>query len=120
VSLAQYCSMLGDLVSRIGVGHVAIGSDAVLGWPADALAWMRSGRWDRPVETAVPSFPEWPDWFREPADFANLRVGLDQAGFSPTERDAILGDNWLRLFREVFPSAPTITGSQLCPSTAPQ
>ncbi len=109
VSLAQYCSMLGDLVSRIGVDHVAIGSDAVLGWPADALAWMRSGRWDRPAETAVPSFPDWPAWFSGPADFANLKVGLDKAGFSPTERDAILGNNWLRLFSEVFGPAPTIT-----------
>ena len=109
VSLAQYCSMLGDLVSRVGVDHVAIGSDAVLGWPADALAWMRSGRWDRPVETAVPSFPDWPDWFSGPADFGNLKVGLEQAGFSSVETDAILGNNWLRLFAEVFPAAPTIS-----------
>ena len=109
VSLAQYCSMLGDLVSRIGVGHVAIGSDAVLGWPADALAWMRSGRWDRPAETTVPSFPDWPAWFSGPADFANLKVGLEKAGFSTVERDAILGNNWLRLFSEVFRPSATIT-----------
>lgn len=110
VTLVQYCSMLADLVSRIGVDHVAIGSDAVLGWPHDALAWMRSGRWDRPSETAVPSFPDWPDWFSGPEDFGNLGVGLEQAGFSTTERDAVLGNNWLRLFGEVFRSGSTASG----------
>lgn len=105
LSLAEYCSMLGDLASRIGFDHVAIGSDAVLGWPADGLAWMRSGRWDRPQEAAVPSFPVWPAWFSGPADFMNLKTGLEDAGFSSIERDAILGNNWLRLFAEVFSAA---------------
>lgn len=105
VSLDQYCSMLGDLAARVGVNHVAIGSDAVLGWPADALAWMRSGRWDRPSQAATPQFPDWPSWFSGPADFPKLSAGLAQTGFTPSERDAILGLNWMRLFAEVFPAA---------------
>lgn len=105
VSLAHYCAMLAELVARVGVDHVAIGSDAVLGWPADALAWMRSGRWDRPAASTAPSFPDWPDWFAGPQDFGNLKVGLERAGFSAAETDAILGRNWLRLFAEVFPTA---------------
>lgn len=108
VTLAQYCTMLADLAARIGVEHVAIGSDAVLGWEHDALGWMRSGRWDRPADDAIPPFPPWPDWFAGPQDFGNLAVGLDDVGFSATERDAILGGNWLRLFGTVF--APNSAG----------
>lgn len=103
VTRREYCQMLADLAERIGVDHVAIGSDAVLGWQADALGWMRSGRWDRPTAPAeVPDFPPWPVWFDGPKDFPSLGEGLDDVGFSPSERDAVLGGNWLRVFDEVF------------------
>jgi len=103
VTRRQYCQMLADLAERIGVDHVAIGSDAVLGWQSDALGWMRSGRWDRPtVPDEVPDFPPWPSWFDGPKDFPSLAEGLDEVGFSPTERDAVLGNNWLRVFGTAF------------------
>ena len=95
--------MIARLADQIGVEHVAIGTDAVLGWDPGALSWMRSGRWDRPEgPDEAPAFPEWPPWFRGPRDFGSLAEGLDGAGFSPAERDSILGGNWLRLFAVVF------------------
>ena len=101
-----YCEMLADLADRVGVEHVAIGSDAVVGWAPDALGWMRNGRWDRPDDPdEVPSFPPWPDWFQGPQDFPSLSDGLDEVGFVSEERDAVLGDNWLRLFGQVFDRA---------------
>ena len=103
VTRAQYFGMLADLAATIGVEHVGIGSDAVLGWNPDALGWMRNGRWDRATEPAeAPSFPPWPTWFDGPKDFGSLSDGLDEAGFSPVDRDLVLGGNWLRLFGEVF------------------
>ena len=103
VTRAEYCGMLADLVGTIGVEHVAIGSDAVLGWNPDALGWMRNGRWDRATGPAeAPSFPPWPTWFDGPRDFGSLSDGLDEAGFPPVDRDLVLGGNWLRLFGEVF------------------
>ncbi len=103
VTRSQYCAMLARLADQVGIDHVAIGTDAVLGWDPDALGWMRSGRWDRPVDPAqVPEFPPWPTWFDGPKDFPSLREGLDQAGFSPQDRDKVLGGNWERIFTEVF------------------
>ena len=103
VTRSEYCGMLADLAGTIGVEHVAIGSDAVLGWSPDALGWMRNGRWDRATApTEAPSFPPWPTWFDGPKDFGSLSDGLDEAGFSPADRDLVLGGNWLRLFDEVF------------------
>ena len=92
-----------DLAERIGPEHVAVGSDAVLGWQPGALGWMRNGRWNRPDDPdEAPQFPDWPPWFQGPEDFGSLADGLDEAGLSPTDRDAILGGNWLRLFSTVF------------------
>lgn len=103
VNRADYCAMIARLAEQIGVDHVAIGTDAVLGWRQGELGWMRSGRWDRPADPAeVPDFPPWPSWFQGPKDFASLAQGLQDAGFSTEERAAVLGGNWLRLFGEVF------------------
>ncbi len=105
VTRSEYCGMVAALSEQIGVEHVAIGSDAVLGWSPDALGWMRNGRWDRATgPLAAPSFPSWPKWFDGPKDFGSLSDGLDGAGFTSIERDLVLGGNWLRLFGEVFPS----------------
>ena len=99
----DYCAMIAGLVERIGIDHVGIGTDAVLGWQPDALGWMRSGRWDRPTDpTDVPTFPPWPDWFAGPADFPSLAEGLDDAGFGSEERAKILGGNWRRLYGQVI------------------
>lgn len=103
VTRAEYCTMLARLAQQVGIDHVAIGTDAVLGWDSDALGWMRSGRWDRPTDCAeVPQFPPWPTWFDGPKDFPSLAEGLDEAGFSSTDKDKVLGGNWLRLFGAVF------------------
>lgn len=103
VTRHQYCSMIARLADKVGVDHVAIGSDAVLGWAPDALGWMRSGRWNRPVDgTEVPEFPPWPHWFGGPADFGSLAQGLDEIGFDQAERDQVMGGNWERLFGQVF------------------
>jgi len=105
VTRSEYCGMMASLSEQIGVEHVAIGSDAVLGWSPDSLGWMRNGRWDRAAApSAAPSFPPWPKWFDGPKDFGSLSDGLDEAGFTSAERDLVLGGNWLRLFGEVFPS----------------
>ena len=93
VTLNEYCSMLAALADRVGAEHVAIGSDAVVGWQSDALGWMRSGRWDRPEPSEIPVFPPWPAWFSGPQDFANLAHGLDEIGFSEVERDGVMGGN---------------------------
>ena len=103
VTRAEYCSMVAQLADQVGVEHVAIGSDAVLGWSPDALGWMRNGRWDRATgPTEAPKFPPWPTWFDGPKDFGSLSDGLDEAGFTSDERDLVLGGNWLRLFGQVF------------------
>lgn len=103
VPRSAYCEMIGRLAEQVGIDHVGVGTDAVLGWDPDALGWMRSGRWNRPKDPSeIPWFPDWPHWFKGPADFPSLREGLDEAGFSAADRDKVLGGNWKRLFGQVI------------------
>ncbi len=103
VTRRQYCEMIARLVEQMSIDQVAIGSDAVLGWSADALGWMRSGRWNRPADpSAIPQFPAWPTWFDGPKDFASLRDGLTDVGFDDAEADKILGGNWYRFYGEII------------------
>lgn len=103
ITRARYCGMIARLVEQVGIDHVGVGTDAVLGWGPDALGWMRSGRWNRPTGPQdIPAFPPWPHWFRGPADFPSLAEGLEESGFTGEERAKILGGNWRRLFGQVI------------------
>lgn len=103
VRRSAYCEMIARLVEMVGIDHVGVGTDAVLGWDPEALGWMRNGRWNRPKDPSeIPTFPDWPHWFKGPSDFPSLADGLTEAGFGEDERAQILGGNWLRLFGQVI------------------
>ena len=103
ITRLDWCQMVADTAEKIGVNHVAIGSDSVVGWAPDALGWMRNGRWDRPKEIEdIPAFPTWPEWFRGPEDFESLSEGFSEVGFTSEEIVSIMGSNWIRLFKDVF------------------
>jgi microsomal dipeptidase-like Zn-dependent dipeptidase len=94
-SLAEFARMVRDLADRIGIGHIALGSDLCQDQPPSVVAWMRQGRWRRPLpEEADLVFPDQPAWFRSNLDFATLREGLREAGFSAGELDRIMWRNW--------------------------
>ncbi|KWX23677.1 peptidase M19 [Mycolicibacterium wolinskyi] len=101
---AQFATMVARLVDQIGPDHVAIGSDCTRNWSEDYVGWLRNGRWRHPDHNPVePTWPMWPDWFCGPADFPALTEGLQEVGLDDATIIKILGENWLRLFDEVFP-----------------
>jgi microsomal dipeptidase-like Zn-dependent dipeptidase len=107
VSLEAWTEMVAGAVDLIGIDHVGIGSDASRDWDDKDLKWVRLGRWthDESLGRTVSgssSWPEWPAWFVTPAHFPNIRAGLERRGFGSAEVGAIMGGNWLRLFRESF------------------
>jgi membrane dipeptidase len=107
VTLDQFCEVIARMVDIMGVEHVGIGSDSVRKCTDDYLMWMRMGRWTHSADYGAgsadsPSWPEWPSWFKSPVDFYNITSGLLNKGFSKSEVTAILGGNWLRLFKESF------------------
>lgn len=95
--------MVARLCEKVGVQHVALGSDCTQDWGQDYVAYLRDGRW-RPTDQAdPPQWPQWPAWFTGPADLPTVTDGLLAAGLNDDEVIAILGGNWLRLFDEVLP-----------------
>lgn len=104
-TLERFAAMAARLAGTLGPGRIGIGSDLCQDQPDSVVAWMRIGRWkfDGPGNTdARATFPAQPGWFTSNRDFPRLRTGLRGAGFSETEVDGILGENWLRFMRSAF------------------
>ncbi|WP_410651337.1 membrane dipeptidase [Amycolatopsis sp. cmx-4-54] len=99
----EFCRMVAALVEEIGPEHVAIGSDCTCNWSPDFVGWLRNGRWRPPAANEVrPEWPKWPSWFSGPEDFPAVVDGLMAAGLDEATMTLVLGENWLRLFGEVF------------------
>jgi membrane dipeptidase len=106
-TLDSFCRMIAETAERYGVEHLGIGSDLCQDQPDSVVEWMRVGRWTKRVDYGegsadAPGFPPQPDFFRDNRDFPRLRSGLAEVGFSGSEVQAILGNNWLRFFDESF------------------
>lgn len=99
-SLQSFCAMVVKLADRIGIDHVAIGSDLACHWTDQDLVTLRYGR-TRPDAPAA-SWPNWQPWFRDARDFPRLMEGLTDAGFGDSDLEAIMGGNWLRLWNQTM------------------
>ncbi len=106
VTLKRFCEMVAWTAERFGAEKIGIGSDLYLEQPADRILWWRAGRWAReplvPIRSGLPEFPE---WFRTPADFQNVAAGLKVHGFKPHEVEGVMGENWLRFFDKAWKPA---------------
>ena len=99
--LEEFTAMVARTAELMGIEHIGIGTDTVRKWPNSVLEWMRSGRWT--WSSATPHWPEWPAWFRSPADFTNLTEALLARGFSREDVAKIMGGNWLDFFDRGLP-----------------
>ncbi len=106
-TLESFCQAMADAAELMGVDHLGIGSDLCQDQPDSVVEWMRVGRWSKSIDYGEgsadnPGFPPMPTWFGGNADFDNLQRGLRDVGFSDTDVDAIMGENWLRFFDRNF------------------
>ncbi len=106
-TLGDFCQMIARTADLMGVDHIGLGTDLCQDQPDSVVEWMRTGRWSKSIDYGEGSsndagFPAQPDWFRDNRDFANLQLGLLEAGFSDAETAQIMGGNWLRFFDESF------------------
>ena len=107
-SLQEFCEMIAKTADLMGgTSSLGIGSDLCQGHSDTVVEWMRNGRWTKTLDYGEGSaekagFPKQPDWFENNSDFPNLEKGLLKTGFSQTEIDGILGDNWYEFFKNSF------------------
>lgn len=107
ITIDEWVKMVLWTIEKIGIDHVAIGSDKSINGTQKDTDWMRVGRWTRKYDYGAgspsnPGRPRWPDWFQTPAQYPGIVDGLRRAGLTDTEMRKVLSENWLRLYREVI------------------
>jgi membrane dipeptidase len=105
-SLESFCEMAAKTAEIIGVEKIGIGSDLCLNQPDTIVEWMRNGTWTISKNFGEgsknkPGFPKQPDWFLDARGFSNLEAGLKKIGFSESEVNGILGNNWYNFYKEM-------------------
>ena len=53
------------------------------------------------VQKNKPGFPKQPQWFEDARGFKNLEKGFKKIGFSETETNGILGNNWYNFYKTI-------------------
>ena len=103
-TLADYADAIDNLVQRVGIDHVGIGTDYTQDQPKPFFDWIFSQQGtkyqERPIVYPDPLIH--PKGMETPDKLPNLAGELLKRGYSDTDITKILGGNWLRLFRQVW------------------
>ncbi|MEM7797952.1 MAG: membrane dipeptidase [Chloroflexota bacterium] len=107
VSLKQFCAGIAHAAEIMGSERIGLGTDLVRKCTPAYLNWLRMGRWTHTIDYGAgsadsPGWPEWQAWFKTPYDFPTVAQGLRDIGFSESEVDGIMGENWYSFFKQVW------------------
>ena len=105
-TLDSFCEMVARTADIMNINNIGIGSDLCLNQPDEVVEWMRNGTWSKSKNYGEgsknkPGFPEQPEWFKDARGFVNIEKGLKKIGFSETEINGILGNNWYNFYRTI-------------------
>jgi membrane dipeptidase len=112
-SLDEVIDLVEHVVRVCGEEAVGIGSDFVQGRSREFLMWLNRDK-GRGRLVAGTDTVEHLTNIRMPADlegiadFGNLRIGMERRGWSQERIDRVLGDNWMRVFGEVWRQSPAV------------
>ncbi|MAF10989.1 peptidase M19 [Candidatus Poribacteria bacterium] len=105
-TLADYGDAIEDLVERVGIDHVGIGTDYTQDQPKAFFDWLIAQQGTkfhvRPV--AFPDPVIHPQGMETPDALSNVTAELLRRGYRPEDVAKIMGGNWLRLFQTVWAS----------------
>lgn len=100
-TLADYVEIIEHVVELCGEEHTAIGTDFMLDYPREHLAYFLHDK-GHGRKLLTPTGPVFPDEFKRVGQYPNLIAAMDRRGWSTGRIERILGGNWMRLFREVW------------------
>lgn len=98
-SISDLLDHIDYMVQLIGPRHVCLGLDFWAGGTVDFAEWNRKGLW---TADDLSAYVGWPEGIAGPGHFPRLVEGLMSRGYSPSDVNAIMGDNWVRLFRRLW------------------
>ena len=104
-TLSDYVDAIDDLVERIGIDHVGIGTDYTQDQSKDFFRWILSQQGTKANEEWLAQFPDpvvHPAGMETPDKMSNVAHELQKRGYADEDVAKVLGGNWLRLFRQVW------------------
>jgi membrane dipeptidase len=103
-TVQDYGDVIDDLVQRVGIDHVGLGTDYTQDQPAAFFdyCFAQQGTKRRIEPLGYPDPLPHPAGIETPDKLVNVAVELDRRGYSAAAQRQILGGNWLRLFGEVW------------------
>jgi membrane dipeptidase len=96
------------IADLVGVEHVALGLDYWSGTQGDYDALIASGAWHADNYPPPPWF--YPEGIGDASGFPRLTERMLERGFTPDEVTGILGENWLRVYGQVWRDATATDG----------
>lgn len=100
-TVQHYLDHLEYAVELVGPDHVGLGIDFILGREISGRADPRRF----PPEAYPQRYEDWmiyPSGLTDFTDVSNVTAGLMERGYSPEDIRKIMGENWLRVWREVW------------------
>ena len=103
-TLQDFGDAVDDMVERVGIDHVAIGTDYTQDQTKEWFDVLMSQQGTKPS----PRRKEYPDTVTHPVGIetpdklSNVADELLRRGYSPADTAKVLGGNWVRLFTEVW------------------
>ena len=107
-TVEDFVDAIDDMVERIGIDHVAIGTDSTHDQPLEFWHYISSQQGTKfPSTFADGSIPYTelsfqPKGIDSPAEFPNLADALADRGYSGEDITRLLGGNWMSLFERVW------------------
>jgi membrane dipeptidase len=101
-AIDDYIDVIDYLVEMIGIDHVAVGTDFTEGQPKEFFDWLLTGKSKRGpcMELVHPILN--PKGIRQAREFPNITQALMKRRYAERDIKKIMGENWLRLYREVW------------------
>ena len=103
-TVSDYVDAIEDLVERVGVDHVGLGTDYTQDQPREFFDWIFSQQGTKPRPNP-PVFPDpalHPVGMETPDKLSSVARELASRGYDGESIAKVLGGNWLRLFRRVW------------------
>ncbi|MBV7340204.1 dipeptidase [Chloroflexi bacterium TSY] len=107
-TIDNFVDAIDDMVQRIGIDHVGIGTDNTQDQLLSFWRYIGSQQGTKFPSTFSDTILRYdelvfqPKGMETPAKFPNLADALINRGYKPADVTKILGGNWLRLFEEVW------------------
>ena len=101
----DYVEAIGYVINLIGEDAVGIGTDFTQGHDQTFFDWIThdKGRYRRLTDFGTIKNPAGMETI---GDFPNLTAAMERAGWTEARIRKVLGENWVRVFSEVWAPAP--------------